>query len=652
MTGTTVEILFDYLKSGNLKAFVNYIDLKQHANESKDNITLLQYACKQNQTEAVAHLLRNQANPNLANTETEKPIEIAATKGYHQIFQLLVESDNIEIPPNVLCILLKNIAQEDLEDVSYKKCYQSVISKMKNMKTALPDGLVNSALHYAIINEEPEDVLKLLDLGVYLASKNNLDLSPIEYIRDDLLERHLDNCIRTDNEIFEMSNSSKVYFDYRTLVPPPKSNINRNFSFLEVPEIISNNKTLEFDGTSDCTAEMEVIYYIRLSRKLKPLLKHPVVSSFLFMKWHRIMCLWRAKLAICILFSTLLITYILLFYKGRSDKETEIKYVIPIFLMILMFCAVMKIVHLLIHALVYPKKQIITIENVVELCLILITFSILFTRSHCEDTRKVLSSITVLLSTFELVLTFGQHPKLSRNIVMFQIVASNFLKVLLWLSFVILAFAFSFYVLSNENPKIPIADTNKSFIGDYGLQVFETILMFTGKLDTNSLNFESFPVIGRLIFLVFAFMMAIVAFNLLNAVAVRDVQKLQGDAELEGLIIQVDRIHCLESMVFGAFLIFRNNKFFKMFYCCNSIACYFVNRISLFPYYLQEYNLCFYPWRNGIIDLEYVNNNNNETASVHKLRTCCYPCRLKLDGTIVKDTMRRLYNRKSVKPKQ
>lgn len=649
MANAAVEVLFGYLESGNIDAFVNYKGLSEHANESNGNLTLLQLACKQNQREAVACLLLNEVNPNLANAGTEKPIEIAAINGHHEIFKLLLETTDIEIPSSLIYHLLKNIGQQDLGDVSYKKCYQTLILKLKNMKTPLPDGIVNSALHYAIIYEEPEDVLELLDLGVYLASKDNLDLSPIEYIRDDVLERHLDNCIRTDNEIFEMSNNSKVYFDYRSLVPPSKFNQNY-LSEVADTSTKKNNASVELGASHywnpDCTAEMEVISYIRHSKKLKPLLKHPVVSSFLFMKWHRIKWLWSTKLALCMLFSALLIAYILLFYKDHSYRETEVKYVILPLLVILVLFAVLEALHLLIHALVYSKNQLLSLENVVKFCLILTTFSIIFTRSHSEDTRKVLSSITVLLTTFKLVLTFGQHPKLSRNIMMFQIVASNFLKVLLWLSFVILAFAFSFYVLSNENPKIPIADTSRSFVGEYGLQVFETILMFTGKLDTNSLNFESFPVIGRLIFLVFAFMMAVVAFNLLNAVAVRDVQKLQGDAELEGLITQVDRIHCVESMVFGAFFIFRNNEILNRFFCCNSVVCYLVDRISLFPHYLREYNLCFYPWRNGIIDLIYINNSNNEDDSVHRLKTFCNPCRLKLDGTVVKDTVRRLYNRK------
>lgn len=65
-------------------------------------------------------------------------------------------------------------------------------------------------------------VHELLDQGASLGTKDQYDLMPIHDIKPELLEEHLDNCVKFDGKSnFKVENEYfKIALSFRTLIPP------------------------------------------------------------------------------------------------------------------------------------------------------------------------------------------------------------------------------------------------------------------------------------------------------------------------------------------------------------------------------------------------------------------------------------------------
>ncbi len=126
---------------------------------------------------------------------------------------------------------------------------------------------------------------------------------------------------------------------------------------------------------------------------------------------------------------------------------------------------------------------------------------------------------------------------------MFTTVSLTFLRLLLWYSALLFGFALSFlflFDLCNENG---MKDSGINMDKDSELSfmciiqsILKVLVMMTGEFDFESvlpfdphMTFDSFyhSLASRLIFLVFLFLVSIVLFSLLNAVAVSDIRNIR-----------------------------------------------------------------------------------------------------------------------------
>jgi hypothetical protein len=82
----------------------------------------------------------------------------------------------------------------------------------------------------------------------------------------------------------------------------------------------------------------------------------------------------------------------------------------------------------------------------------------------------------------------------------------------------LVAFAFSFYILFKENVKLDDA----VFFEKPFSSLLKTIIMFAGKFESPKLPFDTLPYTSHVIFLMFIFFVALVLLNLLNGLAVGD----------------------------------------------------------------------------------------------------------------------------------
>ncbi|KAG5893578.1 hypothetical protein JTB14_028345 [Gonioctena quinquepunctata] len=572
-------------------------------------------SCEKGLKKIVKHLIDKGADPNLVTKKkTKKPIELIADHGFYEIFYILSEHPKISIPNTLLLNLLKNYDNEKYPGIDWSKCYHHLLKKFQNNRNILNinnvDQSKNSPLHYAIRYGDSDTVLELLDLGASLGSKNNFGVMPIQDLEPELLKQHLDSCVEFDVKGKKDKEDFSITFNYRTLIPPP-----RKLEHREVSDISDPETSLSSIVSQELVHETEVISYMSKASEFKHLLEHPVIVSFLFMKWHRIRWLFYTNLAFYVAFFMSLVLYIFTEYanfsKDRNALDVFLTYSSRVVLVVTFF---MLLFREIFQIVVSPDKYFKNFENYIEIILIFITGALLFVASPSNDTRKQLSSISILLAAFELVLMVGQHPKLSTNVVMLRTVSYNFFKFLMWYSLLIIAFALSFYILFTEIPmNNPVNETtsgdgDENFFTDPGKAMFKTIIMLTGEFDASDINFHTFPIISKLIFVLFIFMIAIILLNLLNGLAVSDTQMIKNDAELLGHISRAQHIMYVESMLLGNILpITLLNKLED--YCC----CYPFNgewnytllqplakRACLFPHFLN-YEMTIYPNRGGLI---------------------------------------------------
>jgi transient receptor potential cation channel subfamily A protein 1 len=509
------EKLFSLLKESKEQDFIDCF--RDHPDKDLINLddrtwTMLQYGCANCLTKVVGVLLEKGAKVNLTIKNDEKsPIELVAENGYYEIFRMLLDDPNVEVPSRVLCYITKQ-SNVKFPNIDFEKCCKMLLKKLESNRKIVDvnfeDDMTNTPLHYSLRYADEETTQQLLKLGASLASKNAFGIMPIEDIKPELLEKHLNECVKFDFNEMNFDNF-KVTFNYNTLIPMSKSN-----------------------------PETEMFAYMSQSPELKALLTHPVIFSFLLTKWHKIRKVFYTNLLFSILFVVSLIIHIFTRYvnfdrKTSSDSCTAIG---NIFWYILNVTLWILVPRQLFQIIISPRKYFQNFANYIEILLSIITIMILYVNS--PSIEKQLASVAILLGALELVLKSELHPKLSTYAVMLKTVSANFFKLLLWYFLLLIAFALSFYILFDDD----------SF--DNPLKsIFQTIIMLTGELDADSIKFDTYNIASRLIFLLFVFMITIVLFNLLNGLAVGDTQTIRSDAELVAHTSRVQHMYYIESML-------------------------------------------------------------------------------------------------------
>ncbi|XP_071646531.1 uncharacterized protein [Temnothorax longispinosus] len=164
------------------------------------------------------------------------------------------------------------------------------------------DDIGNTALHYALERNWYEAATLLLKEGSYLGQVNIFNNIVIADIPDFILSSYFNDCIQLKKE---WTDECTIEFDYRCLMP--------HENFAERQEILR------------ATCEMEVILYIANNDTLKHLLRHPLISSFLCIKWYMIRHVLYANFVFYTMFYFFVNAYILsMTYDTSSENKQQI----------------------------------------------------------------------------------------------------------------------------------------------------------------------------------------------------------------------------------------------------------------------------------------------------------------------------------------
>ena len=453
-------------------------------------------ACEKGLHEQAAMLLKKGVEPN----NRENPILEAAYKGYHRVLRVLAQDPRTDLTvrtagtqETILHLVLK-MEFEQAASQDYEECLEVLFEKNKpeisrqvRLLVNKKDGLGNTALHYATQRWNDGVVRNLLELGANIGIKNHWGEVPVEKIKPHTMEEFLDeHCVLHEGDV--MHEDFQVSFLYNFLAPDPEAlpEKYRNQESEEEDDLIRKNNEREEETA---LPETDCLWYLGQSKEHRHLLKHPVITSFLWYKWQRIRKYFNRNLRLYIVFVFLLSWIIFkhygshsaakltnnIFYfsfivmtavmviliirdwvidiqqsRNMSRKEdarmTAVKMVlsnwaeallIAFMVIIIIFDSTilpygltgLLVILLLIELfqlMVSVKRYFFQLENWIELLTIALTFTILYNDKKAFELNRNLAAIAILLSWSKMITLIGKHPRNNR----LNIYVTMFFKVL------------------------------------------------------------------------------------------------------------------------------------------------------------------------------------------------------------------------------
>jgi ankyrin repeat protein len=521
------QILFQHLYEGNYKDFKNNFR-EENKDTENENYTLLQYATLHSLEDVVQLLLEHGADPN-ATTKFEKraPILIACMNNNHEIMKLLLTS-----------------ATNNQMDVN------------------VTDAKGNTPLHYASNTKHLDCVVDLMRCGANIKHKNIFNKSPLPA---NSVEKFLDMSLQTNNK-FPVDEEHEIIFDYSFLVAHKEKGTQPSLPQESEQHLIKDHETGSRNVRlpEKLKPEMDFLFYMSQSDEHRKLMQHPIITSFLHMKWQRVKFYFYINICIYFLFAVLLNAYILLKIEHATngsesmitsyDTKTSQSHLtntgfhaawISILFLLLYFT-----VRELLQLALSPKLYFTMYENILDLSIIFFSSHILFS-SEWQESFVV---ITIILSWTELILLTGRLPKLSKNIEMLKTVCLNYFWFLLSYILLLIAFAFSFYSFTllqknatNSSTKHHDREDQYFFMNPY-MSVMKTFVMMMGEFQAESLAPEmaNSPTYFCL-FALFVFIIAMVLLNLLTGLAVSDTHAIKSKSEQLSLVSRIRVIYEIES---------------------------------------------------------------------------------------------------------
>jgi hypothetical protein len=519
--------------------------------------SLLEIACQmKDRMQFVELVLHSGANPNITNRITGMPLLHATAR-----------SGNLEVLEIFLEVKITDTSVKDNEDrtilhwlagVSERKpgdkqrvenCLRLLLHEDYNLKFGIDDrdSSGNTALCTAVERGYQERATLLLingaDVMVFEDGSKVLLPASLKMLKD-----ILDDRLKTNDKPVTSKNYMLMF----------------KYEFL--------------NSVVPCIAE---------SQDFRGLLRHPVISTFVSLKWKKIRLFFFLDIVLYCTYMLSLTAYVLYVIENKGANKTttgsyccncsDETYGINVFGFTyepilrrgrelltndiglqFLWCYLTILLCLLatreiFQLLVYRWKHVLSLDMWLEVPQIVFTFISVFGVADCMDcmdcTRNVdirhFFALAILFGWLEFVQMSGRLPLLSVQIEMFRTVTWTSLRFMLGYFLILIAFALSFYILFKGTE----AENENKLFDNFGTSLLGTIVMFAGEFEASSLDFNTFKGTSHVIFVIFVFLVAIVLFNLLNGLAVSDTEEIRKNGETLSLVARVRLISRIETLV-------------------------------------------------------------------------------------------------------
>lgn len=494
-----------------------------------DNNSLLTLACEKGLSTAVQDMLRFNADINAA-IDTARgpltPIESACHFGNWEVLDLLLKSPKLDVCRSrpLLSIVVKNIGKKETAKCNYDKCFKLLLD-YKHIEIDQLDKYGCSPLFYAVKFNNTDAILELLKRGAYIGQKNIYNRFPISNISREVLEKHFDNCITTNN-LRAGEDEYEIQFDYSSLVPVSIRLQNAKKSDDECTKTI--------DGSVN---EMTAIDFISKSNELRQLMRHPLIMSFLFLKWNQYALMFYVNFILSVLFALSNTVFILLssyYYQRPAEMGILLTLLRLTSLMLTFYIVAREMSQLGLSPWTYFRN----VENYVECAMIALVVIVLLDFNGLE--RPVFAASSLVLIGIEMVHLAGSLPfgSFSTHYVMLKKVISTFLKSISHYAIPFFVFSSAFIILLRTNPTLEIDKEQpikfKDIQGEF--KDFLSIIKFITTMVFIIIGNRGLGLTVLSCFFFISFIIPTVFLNLLNGLAVNDIQAIKSQAELTNFI--------------------------------------------------------------------------------------------------------------------
>jgi len=583
------NILFNMVEvADNVEALGRYTAGREEVDWNSDNgqFTLLQLAAELGRHRMVALLLDKGADPSRCGSNSRPAWVLAAYHGYHRVLRVFFDHlSEAAVRQQVLLTDTQHGQRTVLHEVvrrpsprlgqdpnmDYTASLQLLFEDRRRSGGRLRlcrhmERIVNfrdrhgeTALHYATQQPCQKMIQLLLRHGANMGVRNTSGLAPGTRILPATLHQFFDGCVTSEGIVTD--DHFRLTFDYNFLAPPLLD--------AEVLEEFEERKGAgEEEGAAvEARPETEALWCMSESRQHRALLKHPLIASFLWMKWQRIRSLYYLSLAFYSVFVLVLTALVLVEYGGCSlnlttsttsspgtgaaegacgvarPDSTALRLVAGLCLLVL---ALVELVQLGVSV----KRYLASPQNLMQVAILALATTLVCRGDPATgwEERRHLAALLTLLSWTELLLVIGQHPSLSTKLTMFYTVFITFFQFLLWYGLFVVAFALSFYLMFHKDFKGAEVNPDYAFFDNIGTSLLKSAAMFVGELEFSDIPFTS-NAISSVLFVAFIFLIVVVLMNLLNGLAVSDIGLIREEAEVLALKAQVDLISYVESIL-------------------------------------------------------------------------------------------------------
>lgn len=426
----------------------------------------------------------------------------------------------------------------------YLKCFEYVLSHKRTNINAV-DTSGNMALH---VVEDKILIKKILEKKPYFGVKNFAGDSALQHVDPETLTWFFNSLI--GDSMYDFNIGGDV-----------SSTKEETYMVLDLTPFDSPSSTNSHGCQIQNVYGIETLLVLSRMKHLQSMFKHPLIKVFFELYWtkYKKKMLWDrpAMLGFAIIYIWLVSgRAITSGYFSRSNSFDMVLYEMLILVMhiLLLIMVVYMIVYytFVIYMFFFSKMNEPCISKyrlrsmmLMDVPLLILICTFIFYDGLNVDLNQVLGIGSMILSVQLTISVSFSNQTLGVNLLMLFYVSWTAFKFLGSTFLIVFGFALSFmHLFSNfsvdNDLNRNLTMNNEAFIymNDTQLEynmyhlfagIFKTIVMMTGELDADDLKFRYGS--SYIIFVIFIFIVPVIFVNLLNGLAIGDIQMIQEHAE-------------------------------------------------------------------------------------------------------------------------